>query len=167
MSIEKIENAIYLIRGQKVMLDSDLAYLYGVMTKVLIQSIKRNKKRFPNDFMFQLSREEFLNLRSQFVTSKTGGRRYYPYAFTEQGIAMLSSILNSERAIQVHIQIIRTFTKLRHMLVSYEDLRRKIETMEKKSDQRFRVVFEAIKQLIETPKKKVMKIGFLRDRENV
>jgi hypothetical protein len=166
--VERIEKRIYLIRGQKVMLDSDLAGLYGVTTKVLIQAVKRNIKRFPLDFMFQLSKEEFLrsqnvisNLRSQFVTSSYGGRRYLPYAFTEQGVAMLSSVLNSERAIQVNIQIMRTFSKLKRILASHKDLARKIEELESKYDTQFKVVFDAIRQLMKPPEKGIKKIGFL------
>jgi hypothetical protein len=150
--IERITNKIYLMRGMKVMLDRDLAELYDVETRTLVQAIKRNKQRFPPDFMFQLSKDEFDSLRSQIVISKgRGGRRYPPYAFTEQGVAMLSSVLNSDRAIQVNILIMRAFfTQLRKMLSTHEDLKRKIESMEKKYDQQFQIVFEAIKQLLET-----------------
>src|SRR4030042_6237664 len=116
---EIIENKILFIRGKKVMLDKDLAMLYGVETKVLNQAIKRNITRFPEDFMFQLTSEEFQNLRSQIVTSSWGGQRYFPYAFTENGVAMLSSVLNSERAVDVNIQIMRTFTRLREMLLTH------------------------------------------------
>ena len=160
--LEKIETRIFLIRGRKVMLDSDLAELYDVETKVLLQSIKRNKDRFPEDFMFQLDQEEYEALRSQFVTSNKGrgGRRFKPYAFTEQGIAMLSSVLNSKRAIQVNIQIMRTFTKLREMIESNKKLKRKLDDMEKKYDAQFQVVFEAIKKLIEPEVKPKRKIGF-------
>ena len=157
--MERITNKIYLIRKQKVMLDMDLAELYGVETRTLVQAIKRNIDRFPSDFMFQVSKEEFASLRSQFVISKgKGGRRYPPYAFTEQGVAMLSSVLNSKRAIQVNIQIMRAFTQLRQMLSTHKDLKKKIEAMEKKYDKQFKIVFEAIKQLLEadeTPKKKI------------
>jgi hypothetical protein len=144
------------------MLDRDLAELYGVETKVLKQAVRRNNKRFPGDFMFELNAGEFNDWRSQFVTSKSDkmGLRYRPMAFTEQGVAMLSSVLNSERAIQVNIQIMRTFTKLRQMLASHEDLRRKIETMEQKYDQQFKVVFDAIKLLLEAENKPKPKIGF-------
>jgi len=161
--IERITEKIYMIRSQKVMLDRDLAELYGVETKVLKQSVRRNISRFPEDFMFELTKEEFQNWRSQFVTSKSDrmGLRYNPMAFTEQGVAMLSSVLNSKRAIQVNIQIMRTFTRLRQMLLSHDELKRKIEAMEKKYDENFKIVFEAIKQLIEEedkPKKK--RIGY-------
>jgi len=120
--VERIEKAILLIRGQKVMLDAHLAELYGVETKVLVQAVKRNIERFPEDFMFQLSQAEFAILRSQFVTSSDwGGRRYPPYAFTEQGVAMLSSVLHSQRAVQVNIEIVRAFIRLRQMLASHVD----------------------------------------------
>jgi len=150
LPMERITGKIYLIRKQKVMLDMDLAELYGVETRTLVQAIKRNIDRFPSDFMFQVSKEEFASLRSQFVISKgKGGRRYPPYAFTEQGVAMLSSVLNSKRAIQVNIQIMRAFTQLRQMLLTHKDLKKKIEAMEKKYDKQFKIVFEAIKQLLE------------------
>jgi len=159
--LERIASKIYLIRGMKVMLDRDLAELYDVETRTLVQAIKRNKQRFPPDFLFQLSKDEFDSLRSQIVISKgRGGRRYPPYAFTEQGIAMLSSVLNSDRAIQVNIQIMRAFSKLREMLSTHDDLKKKIEAMEKKYDQQFQVVFEAIKQLLEIEAKPRKEIGF-------
>ena len=159
--VERITSKIYLIRGMKVMLDRDLAELYGVETRTLVQSVKRNIERFPSDFMFQLSKDEFDSLRSQIVISKgKGGRRYPPYAFTEQGVAMLSSVLNSKRAIQVNVQIMRAFSKLREMLSTHEDLKKKIEAMEKRYDQQFQIVFEAIKQLLETEAKPRKKIGF-------
>jgi phage regulator Rha-like protein len=146
-----IESKIYVFRGKKVSIDFDLASLYGVQTKVLNQAIQRNKRRFPEDFMFQLSRSEFDHLRSQIVTSSSerGGRRYLPYVFTEQGVAMLSGVLNSDRAIQVNIQIMRTFTKMREMLTENEGLRRRIELLEKQYDEKFGMVFEAIKRLID------------------
>ena len=148
---EEIDGKIFLIRGRRVMLDSDLAGLYGVETKVLIQAMQRNRQRFPEDFMFQIRKQEFENLRSQFVTSSWGGRRYMPYAFTEQGVAMLSSVLNSERAILVNIQIMRAFVVLRRTALTYIGLKRKIEAMENKYDGNFKVVFEALKQLLEPP----------------
>jgi len=160
----KIQSKIYYFRGKTVMLDSDLAELYEVDTRVLNQSVKRNLSRFPEDFMFQLTVDEFEILRSQIVTSKKGGRAYLPYAFTEQGVAMLSSVLNSERAIQVNIQIMRTFTNLRRMIFSHEDMKKKIDSLEKKYDEQFKVVFTAIKNLmaIEDEKRKHPKkrIGF-------
>ena len=158
--IERITSMIYLIRGQKVMLDRDLAELYGVPTKVLKQAVRRNIDRFPDDFMFELTKHEFENLRSQIVTSSWGGARYLSMAFTEQGVAMLSSVLNSTRAIQVNIQIMRAFTKLRQMLSTHDDLKKKIEAIEKKYDENFKIVFEAIKQLLDTGKEPRKKIGF-------
>jgi hypothetical protein len=160
MPIDRITNKIYLIRNKKVMLDRDLSELYGVETKVLKQAVRRNIKRFPNDFMFELTKDEFENLRSQIVTSSWGGARYIPMAFTEQGVAMLSTVLKSDRAIQVNIQIMRAFTQLRQMLSTHKDLKRKIESMEKKYDQQFQVVFEAIKQLLTEEGKPKKKIGF-------
>jgi len=158
----EIERKIRLVRGHKVMLDSDLAELYGVQTKVLVQAVKRNAKRFPLDFMFQLKNQDAVGLRSQFVTSKSGrgGRRYQPYAFTEQGVAMLSSVLNSERAIEVNIQIMRTFVNLREMIASHKDLAWKLDELEKKYDGRFQSVFEVIRQLMAMEEKPKRKIGF-------
>jgi phage regulator Rha-like protein len=157
---ETIEAKILLIRRKKVMLDRDLAVLYGVETKRLKQQVNRNIERFPDDFMFQLTREEFNNLKSQIATSSWGGLRYLPYAFTEQGVAMLSSVLNSKRAVQVNIQIMRTFIKLREMLLAHKELRQKIEAMERKYDYQFKIVFDAIKKLLEPPEKPKGKIGF-------
>ena len=130
---------------------------------MLNRAVKRNLERFPDDFMFRLSKEEFKNLKFHFGTSSWGGQRYLPYVFTENGVAMLSSVLNSKRAVQVNIQIMRTFTKLREMLLTHKDLRQKIEEIEKKYDYQFKVVFEAIKQLLEPPQKSKKKIGFLRE----
>jgi len=140
--IELIASKIYLIRSVKVMLDRDLAELYGVETKVLKQAVRRNIDRFPADFMFEMTNTEFEDWRSQFVTSKSDkmGLRYKPMAFTEQGVAMLSSVLRSKRAIQVNIQIMRAFTQFRKMLSTHEDLKRKIESMEKKYDEQFQIV---------------------------
>ena len=164
---EAIEKKIFFIRGQKVMLDKDLARLYGVPTKVLIQAVKRNINRFPDDFMYVITKKEVTSLRSQIVTSKKdgrGGRRYLPYAFTEQGVAMLSSILNSDRAIAANIQIMRAFVALKRMALTYEGLRRKIEDMEKKYDGQFQVVFTALKKLMEPPPEKPKRrIGFHHD----
>src|SRR3990170_5889438 len=148
--IELIEKKILLIRGHKVMLDSDLAVLYGVTTKRLNEQMRRNLRRFPSDFMFQLTAEEVESLRSQFATLKTGRgrhRKYLPYIFTEQGVAMLSSVLNSERAIEVNILIMRAFVKLREMLATHKDLAKKLEDMEKNYDAQFKIVFDAIRQL--------------------
>lgn len=165
--VEIIERKIYLIRGHKVMLDRDLAELYQVPTRRLNEQVKRNLTRFPADFMFQLSDEEAENLRSQFATSSTshGGRRYLPYVFTEQGVAMLSSVLNSERAVQVNIAIMRTFVKLRQMLASNAELARKLAAMEKKYDSQFRMVFDAIRELMRPPEPKKQKIGFQRNND--
>ena len=160
MQQEAIEGKILLIRSKKVMLDRDLAVLYGVETKYLKQQVKRNVERFPDDFMFRLTRDEFNNLRSQIATSSWGGTRYLPYVFTELGVAMLSSVLHSKQAIQVNIQIMRAFTKLREMILSHKELRRKIEAMEKKYDYQFKVVFDAINKLLEQPEKPKGKIGF-------
>ncbi len=172
--IERIEKQIYLFRGKKVMIDSDLAELYGVETKALNRAVKRNIDRFPRDFMFQLGKEEAetllrfqigtSNLKSQTVTSKDGrgGRRYLPYTFTEQGVAMLSSVLRSERAIQVNIQIMRTFAKLRQMIISHKELARKLEKLERKYDAKFRLVFDAIRELMAPPAEPTRKIGFDR-----
>lgn len=158
--VERIVAKIYRIRDTKVMLDMDLAELYGVETRTLKQAVRRNIKRFPPDFMFELSYQEFRDLRSQIVMSSWGGTRRPPMAFTEQGVAMLSSVLKSDRAIQVNIQIMRAFTQLRKMLSTHEDLRKKIEAMERKYDQQFKVVFDAIKQLLNVETKPKRKIGF-------
>ena len=159
---EDISQRIHTIRGHRVMLDADLAELYGVTTKVFNQAIQRNMDRFPEDFMFRLTEEEFSDLRSQFVTSKKGrgGRRYLPYVFTEQGVAMLSGVLNNPRAVQVNIAIMRAFVRLRRMLVSHEELARKVDTLEKQYDTQFRVVFDAIRALMEPPKTPRRRIGF-------
>jgi hypothetical protein len=159
--IETIERKIYLIRGQKIMLDSDLAELYGVETKALKRAVKRNIDRFPGDFMFTLTSEEFTNLRYQIGTSSWGGGRYLPYAFTENGIAMLSGVLNSKRAIAVNIQIMRTFTKLRELLLTHKDLKHRLDELEKRYDTQFKVVFDAIRQLMASPEPKKKKIGFI------
>jgi hypothetical protein len=163
---ERIERSILLLRGHKVMLDADLAELYDVETKNLVRAMKRNIGRFPPDFMFQLNKDEFENLRRQFGTSSQwGGRRYPPYAFTEQGVAMLSSVLHSERAVQVNIEIMRAFVRLRRMLESHEALERKLNELEKKYDTQFQVVFEAIRQLMIPPVKEQRKIGFRTERK--
>ncbi len=154
LSHDVIERRIVLIHKRKVMLDSDLAELYRVPTKALVQSVKRNPKRFPSDFTWQLTKNEAERLRSQFVTSKgRGGRRYLPYVFTEQGIAMLSSVLNSSRAIEVNVQIMRTFMKLRELLLTHKGLQKKIENLEKQYNDKFAVVFRAIKVLLEKARK--------------
>jgi len=162
ISGEKIEKTIYLIRGEKVMLDRDLASLYEVETGALNRAVKRNLQRFPQDFMFQLTTEESDSLRCQIGISKKGrgGRRFLPYVFTEQGVAMLSSVLNSERAILVNIEIMRAFVKLRQLLASNSDLSRRLDELESKYDKQFRVVFDAIRQLMATPARGRKEIGF-------
>jgi len=150
------------------MIDRDLAILYGVETKALKRAVKRNIDRFPEDFMFQLSKEEYAEFsRRQFGALKRGElSKYLPYAFTENGVAMLSSILRSKRAIQVNIQIMRTFTKIREMLISHKDLARRLDDLEKKYDSQFRVVFDTIRQLLVPPGAKKRKIGFRREHES-
>ena len=157
---ERIERAILLIRGYKVLLDQDLAVLYGVETRTLVQAVKRNRNRFPKDFMFHLTVEKQENLRSQIVTSSWGGRRYPPYAFTEQGVAMLSSVLNSNRAIRVNIEIMRAFVRLRRLLSSNETLARKLAALERKYDKRFQVVFDVIRKLMIPAETERRPIGF-------
>jgi hypothetical protein len=160
---EAIINKIYIIRGQKVMIDIDLAYLYKVETKRLKESVKRNLKRFPKDFMFRLTKKEFENLRSQIATSSWGGQRYLPMAFTEQGIAMLSSILNSDTAIEVNIQIIRTFTIMRKMLLTHKDILLKLEQLERnviKHDGDIQLIFNYLKKLLIPTQTPRTRIGF-------
>jgi hypothetical protein len=166
---------VFFVRGEKVMFDADLAKLYGVSTKALNQAFRRNKQRFPSDFAFQLSSAEYDNLKSQIVTSSAeatnlrsqivtsslhGGRRRPPYAFTEEGVAMLSSVLRSARAVEVNIAIMRTFVQLRRLMDTNRDLGRKIEALEEKYDEQFATVFEAIKQLITPPEPSQRRIGF-------
>ena len=191
------ERRILLLRGKKVMLDSDLAELYGVEAKVLNQAVKRNRERFPEDFMFQLSKEEAAQLRSQFVTLNTANDddddssqsvtssasdeasrsqtvtlkrgkniKYLPYAFTEQGVAMLSSVLRSSRAVQVNIAIMRAFVRLRELLLTNADLSRKLDAIEKKYDSQFKVVFDALRQLMTPPDPPRRRIGFKADEES-
>ena len=159
-----IERKIYFVRGHKVMLDRDLADLYGVLTKRLKEQVNRNIKRFPSDFMFELTRQEFEILRSQFATSRWGGDRYLPYVFTEQGVAMLSTVINSEKAIQVNIAIMRAFAKLRQVLSTHKDLEHKLRELEHKFNQHdvdIQSIFEAIRQLMEPPPEKAKRrIGF-------
>jgi phage regulator Rha-like protein len=158
---ETIEDKILLIRGKKVILDRDLAVLYGVETKQLTRQVRRNIDRFPDDFMFRLTKEEFL--RCQIGTSKSGGRRYPPYAFTEHGILMLSSVLNSKKAIQVNIQIMRTFVKLRQILSTNKELVHKLSQLERKTekhDAEIQAIFKAIRQLMTPPEKPKKQIGY-------
>lgn len=164
--VEVIENKIYLIRGQKVMLDKDLAVLYCVKPIRLREQVKRNIRRFPEDFMFQLNENEIDIMVSQnAIPSRKHLGGYQPYVFTEQGVAMLATVLNSERAIQVNIAIMRAFVKLREMIASHKDLARKLNEMENKYDAQFKVVFDAIRQLMAPPEKHKRKIGFLSERE--
>jgi hypothetical protein len=158
--IEKITEKIYLIRGVKVMLDKDLAALYGVENKALKQAVRRNIDRFPFDFMFELSKKECQSLRSQNVTLKRGQHsKYLPFVFTEQGVAMLSSVLKSEKAVHVNIQIMRAFTIMRKMSINDVQLNQKIIALERKYDRQFQIVFEAIKKLMEVDDKPKQKIG--------
>lgn len=167
VSREQVEKSILLIRGLKVMLDSDLARLYGVSVKRLNEQVRRNLRRFPSDFMIHLTREEYEVLRSQFATLNPGQgehRKYLPYAFTEQGVAMLSGVLNSERAIDVNIEIMRAFARLRQMISAHKELSRKLTELERKigtHDEQIQVIFEAIRQLMTSPEPKKRKIGFL------
>jgi len=165
--VEVIANKIFLIKGQKVMLSMDLAKLYGVEARVLMQAVKRNIERFPEDFMFQLSEEEFRNLKSQIVISSWGGaRRARPYAFTEQGVAMLSSVLKSKRAVAVNISIMRVFSKLKQLALSHSELLRKVESLERKfgeHDKKIALIFEALKQLLEPPLIRGQKVMLGRD----
>ena len=175
VSAEIVENKIFIIRNQRVMLDRDLSELYGVPVKTLNQSVKRNALRFPADFMFQLSKQEFCNLKSQIVTSSWGGIRKLPYAFTEQGVAMLSSVLHSKRAILVNIQIMRIFTKLRKIFSTHQDLQIKIEKLLCKQitqaghlaehDKHISVIFEAIKQLVQENKYIHMRLTYEEEKE--
>jgi hypothetical protein len=158
---ERVERRILSIRGQKVMLSTDLAELYEVEPRVLVQAVQRNRERFPADFMFQLTRAEFANLKSQFVISSWGGaRRATPYAFTEQGVAMLSSVLRSPRAVQVNIAIMRAFVKLRELLATHHDLAKRLDELESKYDDQFKIVFDAIRELMRPPERPKRRIGF-------
>ena len=162
ITTDNIKQLIFLIRSEKVMLSTHLADLYGVESRVLVQAVKRNIDRFPEDFMFQLTDKEFNNLKSQIVISSWGGmRRAKPYAFTEQGVAMLSSVLKSKRAVQVNIEIIRAFVRLRRILSVHKDLERKLTDLEQKYDEQFKIVFEVINQLMTPPAKPRKKIGFV------
>jgi len=164
VSLDRIERTILRVRGHNVMLDTDLAELYMVETKALVRAVKRNSERFPDDFMFQLSPKEFESLRSRIGTSRSwGGRRYRPYAFTEQGVAMLSSVLRSPRAVMVNIEIMRAFVRLRRMLESHADLAKKLDELEKKYDSQFKVVFQAIRELMAPPTASRKRIGFRQE----
>jgi hypothetical protein len=164
---EVVVSKIFLIRGHKVMLDRDLAELYGVETKQLKRSVRRNIDRFPDDFMFELAEDEFENLRSQIGTSSWGGIRYVPMAFTEQGVAMLSGVLVSKRAIAVNIQIMRIYTKMREIMLTHKDLLLKIEQMENKltdHDERIQMVFDYLKQFIQDQERPLVEVGFKRSK---
>jgi len=170
ISDEVIVSKIYMIRDQKVMVDRDLGELFGIETKVLKQAVKRNIKRFPIDFMFELTNEEFQNWRSQFVTSNSDimGLRYPPFCFTEQGVTMLSCILNSQRAIDTNIRIIRVFSKMREMLLTHKDILIKLEQFEKqivKNSEDIQLIFDALKQLLSPPQEPRKRIGFKRSNE--
>ncbi len=163
LQVTTIESKIFLIRGQKVMFDRDLAELYGIQTKVLKRQVRRNLNRFPIDFMFEMNEEEIKNWRRQIGTSNFGdkmGLRYAPFVFTEHGILMLSSVLSSKKAVEVNIQIMRTFVKLRHILATHKNLLKKIEEMEAKYDLQFKAVFDAIREIMTEEKKPKRKIGF-------
>ena len=160
---ERIEGHIFLIRGQKLMLSPHLAELYAVEPRVLVQAVKRNQERFPPDFMFQLTEQEFANLKSQFVTSSWGGLRKRPFAFTEQGVAMLSGVLRSKRAIQVNVAIMRTFVKLRELLSDHKELAEQFSLLERKvekHDHEIHAIFEAIRRLMDPPSRPKRTIGF-------
>jgi len=168
VSLSAIAQNILLIRGQKVMLDTELARLYRVETKALNRAVQRNRDRFPDDFMFRLSVEEYENLRCQIGTLRSGHgkhRKFLPYAFTEQGVAMLSSVLRSKRAVLVNVEIVRAFVRLRELLSSNADLARKLAVLEGKYDRQFRVVFDAIRQLMAPPTSAGRPIGFTADIE--
>ncbi len=169
---EVITTKIYLLRGRKIMLDRDLAELYGVETKVLKQAVRRNTERFPEDFMFEMNKEEFENWRSQIVTSNEGdkkGLRYAPFCFTEQGVTMLSCILNSKRAITINIQIIRIFAKLREMIITHKDILLKLQRLEKNvasHDENIQMIFGALRKLLNPPQVTRRRIGFRRNDED-
>ena len=165
VAAKRIERKIFLIRGQKVMLDRDLAELYEVETRVLNQAVRRHTKRFPEDFMFQLTKTEFNNLKSQFVISSWGGVRKMPLAFTEQGVAMLSGILNSDKAIEVNIQIMRAFVKLRHMIIDHDELKRELDELRKEMNERFQIVFTVLDKLVTEDEETKRKIGFIESKE--
>jgi len=163
--IERVETVILLLRGERVILDADISGLYGVETKALVRAVKRNLDRFPEDFMFQLTPQEATRLRYQFGTSNErsgrGGRRYLPYAFTEQGVAMLSGVLRSERAVQVNVEIMRAFVRLRRLVSQQADLALKLDDLEGRYDEQFRVVFDALRELMAPPEAEGRPIGFV------
>lgn len=164
IELKTITSRIYTIRGAKVMLDRDLAELYEVPTKALKQAVKRHIKRFPSDFMFELSYQEFKDLRAQIVTSSWGGSRYEPMAFNEQGVAMLSGILNSDRAINVNIQIMRAFVQLHHIAIEHAELKREVDELRKQTEERFEIVFTVLDKLVSDGESPQNKIGFISDK---
>lgn len=165
VTADLLTNRILVVRGQKVLLGGDLAELYGVEHRALMQAVNRNINRFPDDFMFQVSEQEWANLKSQFVTSSWGGIRKLPYAFTEQGVAMLSSVLRSERAVQVNIEIMRAFVRLRQVLSEHKELALRFDALEERYDENFKIVFDAIRELMAPPAQKKRGIGFLSGQE--
>lgn len=166
LTVHSPQDLIRRVRGQAVILDTDLAALYGVTTKRLNEQIRRNCQRFPEDFAFQLSEQEWNSLRSQIATSnERGGRRYRPYAFTEHGAIMAANVLNSEQAVQMSVAVVRAFIKLRRMALSVEALARKVNELEQKYDERFRFVFDAIRKLMNPPAPSRRRIGFSKDAE--
>ena len=167
ITVEDIEKQIYFIRGVKVMIDRDLAELYEVETRILKRAVRRNIERFPPDFMFEFSKEELYNWSSPFGTSNSEkmGLRYPPMAFTEQGVAMLSSVLRSKRAIQVNVQIMRAFVKLRHMILDHDELKRELDELRKQTDERFQIVFTVLDKLVSEDEETKRKIGFIESKE--
>ena len=163
ITIEDIAQRIYFIRGVKIMLDRDLAALYEVETRILKRNVRRHIKRFPSDFMFELSYQELMSLRSQIGISNRGGTRYVPMAFTEQGVAMLSGILNSDRAIEVNIQIMRAFVKLRQMVLDHAELKRELDELRNQTEERFQVVFTVLDKLVNEGEEEKRKIGFIEN----
>jgi ORF6N domain len=162
--VAQVEQSVHSFRNQRVVLSHDLAEFYGIETKVLMQAVRRNRERFPADFAFILDKQELANLRSQFVTSSWGGTRYAPMAFTELGVAMLSSVIKSEQAIAVNIEIMRAFVRMRGILSEHKDLKRSLNALERKYDDQFRIVFDAIRELMTPPAEpKKRPIGFIQD----
>ena len=163
--IDQIVKKIYWLRGVKVMLDRDLAVLYDIETRILKRNVRRHIKRFPDDFMFELSYQEFAGLRSQFGISNRGGTRYMPMAFTEQGVAMLSGILNSDRAIEINIQIMRAFVQLRHLIADNAELKRALDELRYQTEEQFQVVFTVLDELVSQNDKEKRKIGFIENED--
>ncbi len=166
IELDEITRRIFSIRGARVMLDRDLAELYGVETKVLKQAVRRNIRRFPADFMFEMTYQEVASLRSQIVTSSWGGARYQPMAFTEQGVAMLSGVLNSDRAIDVNIQVMRAFVQLRHLVLHNAELKRELDAFRELTEERFQLVFTVLDQLVSDDGENNRKIGFIEHKQN-